>query len=196
MKGALESGILNNVVKQYPVTLIVSVVLVISFTVQRAIFLTTGDLPAESLGLSEFELSIAILTSMIAHASLEHLGSNLLMFLILGFFIERSVSTRTYLLVVLIGGLANITHVYFVDYVTVLGYSGATNALIGFGAVYYTLEQNRKNAILFTVFAVIGIISDIHGHLILGDVAHIAHISGLIYGAVTAVLLVNLRKVY
>jgi rhomboid protease GluP len=130
-----------------------------------------------------------IFTSMFIHASLIHLGSNLIFLLFFGLRAEDMFSIPEYLGIYFIGGLTGnlLTLAYGPNYISV-GASGAIFAVLGACIIY-----NRKP----TMQSVIGALAFAFMILVVNmgkNVNILAHIGGLAFGLIIGYILSSKHK--
>jgi membrane associated rhomboid family serine protease len=128
-------------------------------------------------------------TSMFLHASASHLFFNMLGLFVFGRIVESQVKPQWYLSIYFASGLLGSLAFLFTSPVPVVGASGAIFGLLGAAMLWKPLEK-----VFIFVFplplslvAVLYIITEslvAYSQPGFGDVAHIAHIGGLITGAV------------
>jgi membrane associated rhomboid family serine protease len=147
-------------------------------------------------------------TSMFMHASLLHIGSNMLFLYIFGNSVCDKMRGGNYLLFYLAGGVfAGIAHVLFSDS-PVLGASGAISAVTGaylilfprasVTIVYFFILIGTAEipGVLFVLFFfLLDVFKQFQPGLFGGQeaVAHMAHIGGSVFGIVTSSILLRLR---
>jgi len=147
---------------------------------------------------------VTILTAMFMHGSWSHIIGNMVFFWAFGPEIEDAMTPRRFLIFYLVGGLAAMLAQIAFDpgsTIPLLGASGAIAAVMGAFLVTYPSDRIRT-VLFFGIFfrvtfipAVLligfwflmqllsfGTITDVKS----GGVAYLAHIAGIIYGAVTA----------
>lgn len=147
---------------------------------------------------------ITILTAMFLHGSWSHILGNMVFLWAFGPEIEDSMNPLRYLAFYIAGGLvAMLAQVLVVPHSTVpnLGASGAIAAVMGAFLVTYPGDQIRSILIIFIFVRItlipaallIGVwflIQLVHVGSIAavqtGGVAYVAHVAGVIYGALTA----------
>jgi len=130
-----------------------------------------------------------LFTSMFIHASIIHLGSNLLFLLIFGLRAEEMFSLPEYLSIYFIGGLTGnlLTLLYGVHYLSV-GASGAIFALLG-ACIIYDRKSTQQSIISALAFAFIIFIINIGA-----NVNMLAHLGGLIFGLFAGYILASRSK--
>jgi len=144
-------------------------------------------------------IPLSILNSMFLHASLLHLGGNMLFLWIFGNNIEDKLGRIFYLLFYLGGGVAAALAQFAVDptsTVPMLGASGAVAAVMGAYIVWFP----RAPVLSFVFFFIV----DVPAWLLLGfwfisqfgipeteGIATMAHVGGFAYGALIALALRN-----
>lgn len=126
-----------------------------------------------------------LITSMFLHANIGHIMYNMLALALFGSILEGIIGSRKFLWIYLIGGIiAGIVATPF--YTAALGASGAIFGILG------VLTVLRPKMVIWLNFmpvpmwlaAVIWAIIDISGVFLPGNVANIAHLSGLFFGLV------------
>jgi len=131
-----------------------------------------------------------LFTSMFIHASIAHIGGNMLFLFIFGLRGEEMFSLPEYLGIYLIGGLAgNIVSLAFGPNLLSVGASGAIFSLFGAVVIYAgrSVRQSILGALVYAFFLLI-----ISG---LGPgVNDLAHIGGLGFGLLVGYLLGTMRK--
>jgi len=156
---------------------------------------------------------ITILTAMFMHGSWSHIIGNMIFLWAFAPEIEDAMGRGRYLLFYLVGGLvAMLAQVLADPHSTVpnLGASGAIAAVMGAFIVTYPRDQIRTLLFLF-VFARIKFIpaalligfwfltqlfhAGAVAHVQTGGVAYLAHIGGFIFGAATARLFEDSRRI-
>ncbi len=156
---------------------------------------------------------ITILTAMFMHASWSHIIGNMVFFWAFGPEIEDSMGSWRYAIFYLLGGVvAMLTQVYFDPHSTVpnLGASGAIAAVMGAFLVTYPRDQIRSVLVIFIFVRVAYITSALLigvwfllqllsiGSITTtqtGGVAYLAHVGGFIFGAVTARLFEDPKRI-
>ncbi|MBV8164136.1 MAG: rhomboid family intramembrane serine protease [Candidatus Eremiobacteraeota bacterium] len=158
---------------------------------------------------------ITILTAMFMHASWSHIIGNMVFFWAFGPEMEDAMGSWRFLVFYLLGGVvAMLTQVGFDPHSTVpnLGASGAIAAVMGGFLVTYPRDQIRSLLVIFVFVRVAYITSALLiGVWFLlqlvsigsvtteptqsGGVAYLAHIGGFIFGAVTARLFEDPRRI-
>ncbi|HEY1966192.1 MAG TPA: rhomboid family intramembrane serine protease [Acidobacteriaceae bacterium] len=155
---------------------------------------------------------ITILTSMFMHGSWSHIIGNMIYFWAFGPEIEDAMGRVRYLVFYLLGGLiAMIAQIAAAPHSTVpmLGASGAIAAVMGAFLVTYPRDQIRAVLFILVFFRVTfipaclligfwfltqlvhaGSIGDVQR----GGVAYLAHVGGFVFGALTARLWENPRR--
>ena len=128
-------------------------------------------------------------TSMFVHASIAHIGGNMLFLLIFGLRGEEMFSLPEYLVVYIGGGLAgNVLSLVLGPSLLSVGASGAIFALFGAVVIYArrSVRQSILGALVFAFF--LFIINTGEGVNIL------AHLGGLAFGLLIGYLLATRRK--
>lgn len=156
---------------------------------------------------------ITILTAMFMHGSWSHIIGNMIFLWAFGPEIEDAMGPIRYLIFYLIGGnVAMLAQVAADSHSTIpnLGASGAIAAVMGAFLVTYPRDQIRSVLFLF-VFARVTFIpaalligfwfitqlfsAGAVAHTQTGGVAYLAHVGGFIFGAATARLFENPRRI-
>jgi membrane associated rhomboid family serine protease len=155
---------------------------------------------------------ITILTSMFMHGSWSHIIGNMIYFWAFGPEIEDAMGRVRYLVFYLLGGLiAMAAQVAATPHSTIptLGASGAIAAVMGAFLVTYPRDQIRAVLFIFVFFRItfipacllIGfwfLTQLVHagsvGDVQRGGVAYLAHVGGFVFGALTARLWENPRR--
>ena len=183
------------------IVLVNALVFVLELTNGEAFVAQWSAIPAQ---ITAGQHWITILTAMFMHGSWSHVIGNMIFLWAFAPEIEDAMGRGRYLVFYLLGGLtAMLTQVAADPHSTVpnLGASGAIAAVMGAFIVTYPRDQIRSVLFIF-VFAritfipaalLIGIwfVSQLFhagavAHTQTGGVAYLAHIGGLIFGAVTA----------
>jgi membrane associated rhomboid family serine protease len=158
---------------------------------------------------------ITILTAMFMHASWSHIIGNMVFFWAFGPEMEDAMGSWRYLVFYLLGGVvAMLTQVGFDPHSTVpnLGASGAIAAVMGGFLVTYPRDQIRSLLVIFVFVRVeyitsalligvwfllqlLSIGSITTGPTQSGGVAYLAHVGGFIFGAVTARLFEDPKRI-
>ena len=136
---------------------------------------------------------IRLFSSMFIHASIAHLGFNLLALVYLGVYAERSIGISRYILVYFMAGIiAALFHGTIASYILgtghaiLIGASGAISGVLGIAAAvgntraYYWL-------VFQIIFAVVGSVTSI-------PIAFAAHIGGLLAGLGLTILLIKMER--
>jgi len=156
---------------------------------------------------------ITVLTAMFMHGSWSHIIGNMVFLWAFGPEIEDAMNPLRYAVFYLLGGVAAmLAQVAFSPASTIpsLGASGAIAAVMG--AFLVTYPRDRIRSLLFLLFTVrvtfipaalligvwfliqlfsVGIVANVQT----GGVAYMAHIGGMIFGAITARLFVEPKRV-
>jgi len=156
---------------------------------------------------------ITVLTSMFMHGSWSHIIGNMVFLWAFGPEIEDAMNPLRYVVFYLLGGVAAmLAQVAFSPTSTIpsLGASGAIAAVMG--AFLVTYPRDRIRSLLFLLFTVrvtfipaalligvwfliqlfsIGEVADVET----GGVAYMAHLGGMVFGAITARLFVDRKRV-
>jgi membrane associated rhomboid family serine protease len=157
---------------------------------------------------------ITILTAMFLHGSWSHILGNMVFLWAFGPEIEDAMNPVRYLLFYLAGGmLAMLAQVAVTPHSTVpnLGASGAIAAVMGAFLVTYPRDQIRSLLIIFVFVRVtwipaallIGVwfliqllnVGSVAATVQTGGVAYLAHVAGFLFGAATARLFEDPRRV-
>jgi membrane associated rhomboid family serine protease len=156
---------------------------------------------------------ITILTAMFMHGGWMHIIGNMIFFWAFGPAIEGAMGPFRYLVFYLLGGLvASAAQIAAMSTSTVpnLGASGAIAAVMGAFLITYPRDEIRTLLIigwfirvtvlpaalliglwfLIQLFSQVGSVADVQS----GGVAYMAHVGGFIFGAVTARLFENPRR--
>jgi len=155
---------------------------------------------------------ITILTAMFMHGSWSHIIGNMVFLWAFGPEIEDAMNPLRYLLFYLLGGLAAmLTQIVAIPHSTVpnLGASGAIAAVMGAFLVTYPLDRIRTVLVIF-IFVSIRFIPAVLligfwfltqllnagsvAQVQTGGVAYLAHVGGAVFGAATARLFQNPRR--
>jgi membrane associated rhomboid family serine protease len=156
---------------------------------------------------------VTILTAMFMHASWSHILGNMVFFWAFGPEIEDSMGPFRYAVFYLVGGVvAMLAQIYAAPHSTVpnLGASGAIAAVMGGFLVTYPKDEIRS---LLVIFAFVRV-TYISGALLIGvwfvmqllsvgvitsaqtgGVAYMAHVGGFLFGAITARLFEDPRRI-
>ena len=140
-----------------------------------------------------------IFTCMFLHFGMEHLANNMLVLFVLGQRLEPIAGKIKFLLIYLLGGMGGSLLSVYMDirkqeYAISAGASGAVFAVMG--AMIYVLLRNRgrvadlsaKQILVMAVFSV-------YFGFAAGGVDNAAHVGGMIFGFVMAVILYHPRKI-
>ena len=151
---------------------------------------------------------ITLLTAMFMHASWSHIIGNMVFLWAFGPQIEDAMGPGRYLAFYLIGGVvAMLAQVGLGPSSTVpsLGASGAIAAVMGAFLVTYPRDQIRSLLIIFVFVRVtfipaallIGVwfVLQVAATAQTGGVAYVAHVGGLVFGALTARLFEDPRRI-
>lgn len=156
---------------------------------------------------------ITLLTAMFMHGGWMHIIGNMIFFWAFGPVIEEAMGPFRYLVFYLLGGLvASLAQIAAMSSSSVpnLGASGAIAAVMGAFLITYPRDQIRTLLIigwfirvtvlpaalliglwfLIQLFSQVGSVADVQS----GGVAYMAHVGGFIFGAVTARLFENPRR--
>jgi len=124
------------------------------------------------------------ITAIFLHGSLVHLMYNLFALILFGLILEKFIGSNKFLLVFFVSGiLANIVSVNF--YPVSLGASGAIMGVIGALAIVKPFMTVWAFGMIMpmSVAAVLWIVGDVVGVFVPDNVGHIAHLSGVAFGA-------------
>ncbi|MCX6815729.1 MAG: rhomboid family intramembrane serine protease [Candidatus Aenigmarchaeota archaeon] len=163
------------------ITLILIAAIILAFVVQLAVPDVTDAFALQDVAAQPWTL----VTSMFLHGSLNHLLGNIFALLIFGLLLENEVGSKRFLIIYMVGGIvAGIASSFF--YASSLGASGAIFAVIGALAVMkpkmtvfaYGVPMPMIVAALFWLML------DIAGVFYPTNIANMAHIAGLAFGAV------------
>jgi membrane associated rhomboid family serine protease len=156
---------------------------------------------------------ITVLTSMFMHGSWSHIIGNMIFLWAFGPEIEDAMGRARYLFFYLLGGfVAMVAQIAAAPYSTVpmLGASGAIAAVMGAFLVTYPRDRIRSLLFLFIFVSVTYIPAGLLigfwfvtqlfeagavGHVQRGGVAYLAHVGGFVFGAVTARLWEDPRRI-
>ncbi len=130
-----------------------------------------------------------LFTSMFVHATIIHLGGNLLFLLVFGLRCEEMFSLPEYLAVYLLGGLAgNVLSLVMGPNFISVGASGAIFALFGAAVIYdrRRLGQSIVGALIFAFFLLLFSTG--------ANVNYLAHIGGIAAGLLIGYVLASRRK--
>jgi len=167
-------------------TLWIALALIVIFIIQS---LLPGFTEQFILNKSSFKEPWRFLTSIFLHGSFIHLMSNLFALLFFGIILEKTVGSNRFLGIYLISGvLANV--VTFNFYPSSLGASGAIMGVIGALAVIKPLMTVWAFGMILpmAVAAVVWVVIDAVGIFIPSNIGHIAHLSGIVFGAIFGIL--------
>ncbi len=139
-----------------------------------------------------------IFTSMFLHFGFHHLMNNMVMLVAIGYTLEPELGSIRFLILYLLSGAAGTAvsmwqDVYMNEYAVAAGASGAIFGLIG--ALFYVAVRNhgRIGSVSSKGLVFMAVYSIFYGYAN-GGVDNVAHIGGLLSGAVLAVLLYRKRK--
>ena len=146
-----------------------------------------------------------IITSMFLHGSFIHLIGNMLALWFAGNFIDKSISSKKFLLLYFISGIASSLLCMLISPSPAVGASGAIAGVMAallFLApesevlLFFVIPMKIKNFIYgFAAFSLIfGILSIINSNLGFG-IAHFGHLGGLIGGYLTMLYWKNKRQI-
>jgi len=163
-------------------TIWIALLIVIIFVIQT---IFPGFTEVFNLTSSSWTQSWRFLTSIFLHGSLAHLLSNLFALILFGLILEKTIGSNKFLLVFIISGiLANLVAINF--YPSSLGASGAIMGIIGTLAVIRPLMGVWIYGMIVPMFiaSIIWIVVDAIGIFIPDNIGHIAHLSGIFFGAI------------
>lgn len=134
-----------------------------------------------------------IFTSMFLHFGIEHLGSNMLLLMIIGSPTEEELGFLKYLSIYLFSGLAGNALSLFGDIIS-NSYSisaGASGAVYGvLGALLWIVVKNRGRVQTITTGGLLFVIGfSIYNGISSTGVDNLAHIGGLVFGFILSVIL-------
>lgn len=142
----------------------------------------------EAFILSGMERPWTLLTSIFLHGDIMHLLSNLVALAVFGLIFEGNFGERKFLAVFFAGGIASsFVSMFFYD--ASLGASGAIFAVIGALAVTMPRMIVWNLGVPMPMIAAAGVwlLLDIGGVFYPSNVANMAHIAGMIFGAAAGV---------
>ena len=128
-------------------------------------------------------------TAIFLHGSLPHLLYNLFALILFGIILEKIIGSNKFLIVFFVSGiLANVVSVNF--YPVSLGASGAIMGIIGCLAIVKPFMSVWAFGMIMpmSVAAVLWIAGDVIGVFVPDNVGHIAHISGVVFGAIFGII--------
>ncbi|MEM3113185.1 MAG: rhomboid family intramembrane serine protease [Candidatus Pacearchaeota archaeon] len=164
----------------------IALILITVFSIQYLIPETTDLLILNNKSYTE---PWRFLTSIFLHGSFSHLLSNLFALIFFGFILEKITGSNKFLGIYLISGmLANMVAINF--YPNSLGASGAIMGIIGALTIIRPLMSVWAFGMVIPMFiaAIIWILIDTIGIFIPSNIGHIAHLSGILFGAVFGIL--------
>ena len=170
--------------KNYYFTFWLSGICIFVFILQNIFNWFTDMFVLNNLAVYNFQIW-RFVTAIFLHASLIHILSNLFALLLFGFILEKKIGSSKFLIVFFLSGIvANVVSVFF--YSTSLGASGAIMGIIGCLTLIDPLMMVWVFGFLMPMFiaAIVYIFSDLFGLLNPGDVANIAHLSGICIGII------------
>ncbi|MCS7117078.1 MAG: rhomboid family intramembrane serine protease [Nitrososphaerota archaeon] len=141
------------------------------------------------------------LTSIFLHAGFSHLIFNMFALLIFGSYLERMVSSRTFITIFLISGiLGNVGYMITATdpRIPAVGASGAIYGIMGALAIlapYLIIFIYGIIPVPIIVAAFLWALLDFFGLFLPTDVAHGAHLMGLFIGIISG-LLIRLRRLF
>ncbi|MEA3329629.1 MAG: rhomboid family intramembrane serine protease [Nanoarchaeota archaeon] len=128
-------------------------------------------------------------TSIFLHGSFKHLISNLFVLIFFGLILEKLVGSNKFLGIYLVSGIcANLIAINF--YPSSLGSSGAIMGVIG----ALTIIRPTMNVWAFgmilpmSIATIFWVLIDALGIFIPSNIGHIAHLSGILFGAIFGVV--------
>lgn len=183
--------------QKYKITYIL-IALNITFYIYGAIIggnaFVTGPNVIQTLGQANFLVLehgfyYQLFTSMFIHASIVHIGSNLIFLLIFGLRAEEMFSLPEYLSIYFLGGLAGnlLTLTYGPNYYSV-GASGAIFALLG-ACIIYDRKSSQQSIISALAFAFVILLINMGE-----NVNVLAHVGGIVFGLIIGYLLALQHK--
>lgn len=139
-----------------------------------------------------------LFTCMFLHFGIEHLLNNMLILLVIGGRMERTIGKLRFLLIYILGGLGgNIISLFFemknMDYGVSAGASGAVFAVMG-ALIYVVLRHKGRVEDLSTKQIVFMSVLSLYFGFTSTGVDNAAHVGGLLVGAFLAVLLYHPKK--
>ena len=150
-------------------------------------FLTNG----QAIGVAEGEW-YRVFTSMFLHASLIHVGLNMLMLYWIGTPMERAVGHLRFLLIYLVSGLcASAAVLVFAGDVPTVGASGAIFGILGAALVYERQHTMVLGGAAFSIIAINVLFSFVGPNISIAG-----HLGGLAGGALCALALTQLGRVH
>ena len=171
----------------------IALLLILIFAIQSLVPGFTEMFTLNKLSYSELW---RFLTSIFLHGSLTHLISNLFALLFFGFILEKTVGSNRFIGIFLVSGiLANIVAINF--YPSSLGASGAIMGIIGALTIIRPLMNVWAFGMILpmAIAAIAWIIVDAIGIFIPSNIGHIAHLSGILFGAIFGILFrINMEK--
>lgn len=134
-----------------------------------------------------------IFSSLFIHSNLSHLCSNMIVLFFVGMTLEKIVGKRKYLAIYMISGVgANIISSLYYQYtmhsVMICGASGAIFGVVG-GLAYIVIVNRGKFEGLSIQRIMLFVIMSIYTALEETNISIVAHISGLIVGFITTMML-------
>ena len=203
-----------NELKQYlmPVNTIIILLCIVLFIVENIIIWSTGQELISDFGALGWKQVLEnreyyrVITYMFMHGSLSHLFSNMVVLLFVGSTVEKIIGSGKYLINYLCSGfVAGLVSIYYnvwlynntVGSAKVLVVSvGASGAIFGtVGALFWLVLANRgriegistRRMILFIVLSV-------YEGFTASGIDNAAHIGGLLFGIISAVILYDRRR--
>ncbi len=167
-------------------TLWIALILIAVFILQQVINGFTESLVLNQLSITQ---PWRFISAIFLHGSLSHILSNLFALILFGFILEKTVGSEKFLGIFLISGiLANF--IAFNFYPSSLGASGAIMGIIGALAIIRPTMMVWAFGMIvpMAVAAVIWIIIDAVGIFIPDNTGHIAHLSGIAFGAIFGII--------
>jgi len=175
------------------ITLWLSLICILFFIIQSII---PGFTDALILNQSSLFQPWRFLTSIFLHGSLLHLVSNLFALILFGFILEKLIGSARFLAVFFVSGIfANIISFNF--YPSSLGASGAIMGIIGCLAIIRPMMTVLAFSLPMPMFiaAILWILGDIFGVFSPDEIGHIAHLSGILFGAIFGIVF-RIRRRY
>jgi membrane associated rhomboid family serine protease len=130
------------------------------------------------------------ITSIFLHGSLKHLIGNLFALLFFGFILEKTIGSNKFLGIYLASGiLANLIAINF--YPSSLGASGAIMGIIGTLTILRPTMNVWAFGLIMPMFiaGIVWVVVDAVGVFIPSNTGHIAHLSGIAFGAIFGALI-------
>ena len=206
---------LSDELKQYltPVNIVIIATCIIIFIIEAVLYRLTGQESLTDIGALGWKQVIEgkefyrILTYMFLHGNLSHIFNNMLVLLVVGSAVEKVLGSGKYLINYLCSGLvAGIVSVYYnmwmynhtisVEKSPVISV-GASGAIFGtVGALFWLILVNKghlagismRRMILFIIFSV-------YAGFTASGIDNAAHVGGLFFGFISAMILYDRNKV-